>query len=57
MPVSEQGAGRPRVTVGPATEFSLFFRVKPNDGGSLWSAWNRLGYGKNAVEVIHVDVG
>ena len=28
----------------------------PNDGESQRSAWNRLGYGNNAVEVTRVDV-
>ena len=36
------GASRPGVTVGPTTEFSLFFRVKPGESESLRAALKDL---------------
>jgi hypothetical protein len=36
------GAPRPGVSVGPTSEFSLFFRVKPGQGGSLREALRTL---------------
>src|SRR3954464_5018552 len=35
MATTARGASRPGVKVGPTREFSLFFRVKPGDGGLL----------------------
>ena len=42
MTSSESGAGRPGVSVGPTSEFSLFFRVKPGEGESLRAALHEL---------------
>jgi hypothetical protein len=36
------GTSRPGVSVGPTSEFSLFFRVKPGDGESLRAALRDL---------------
>ena len=36
------GTSRPGVIVGPTSEFSLFFRVKPGEGPSLRAALNDL---------------
>jgi hypothetical protein len=36
------GSSRPGVSVGPTTEFSLFFRVKPGEGESLRAALSDL---------------
>jgi hypothetical protein len=36
------GSPRPGVSVGPTTEFSLFFRVKPGEGEALRSALQDL---------------
>ncbi len=55
------GASRPGVTVGPTSEFSLFFRVKPGESGSLRAALKDLqntpGYRPGdygmAVSTIH----
>src|SRR4051794_403789 len=42
MSRSEAGTARPAAQVGPTTEFSLFFRVKPGEGASLRSALRDL---------------
>ena len=55
------GSSRPGVTVGPTSEFSLFFRVKPGEGPSLAAALRDLqdtpGYRPGdygmAVSTIH----
>lgn len=55
------GAAEPGVTVGPTSEFSLFFRVKPGDGEALRAALSDLqetpGYRAGdygmAVSTIH----
>src|SRR5215217_850258 len=38
METTARGASGPGVTVGPTSEFSLFFRVKPGEGESLRAA-------------------
>src|SRR6478735_2462012 len=61
MTESGAGASRPGVTVGPTTEFSLFFRVKPGESESLRAALTDLqntpGYRPGdygmAVSTIH----
>src|SRR6478735_2920075 len=61
MTESGAGASRPGVTVGPTTEFSLFFRVKPGESESLRAALKDLqgtpGYRPGdygmAVSTIH----
>ena len=35
MSASEMGTVRPGLTVGPVSEFSLFFRVKAGEGESV----------------------
>src|SRR5215208_4054727 len=42
MATTARGASGPGVTVGPTSEFSLFFRVKPGDGESLRAALRDL---------------
>ena len=42
MTASEAPSSRPGVTVGPTSEFSLFFRVKPGMGESLRAALTAL---------------
>src|SRR5258707_831875 len=42
MATTGRGASGPGVTVGPTSEFSLFFRVKPGDGESLRAALGDL---------------
>jgi hypothetical protein len=42
MATAAKGAPGPGVTVGPTSEFSLFFRVKPGDGESLRAALSDL---------------
>src|SRR5436305_8591261 len=42
MSASEAGTVRPGVQVGPTSEFSLFFRVKSGEGGSLRAALRDL---------------
>ena len=42
MATTESGASGPGVTVGPTSEFSLFFRVKPGEGESLRGALRDL---------------
>ena len=42
MTSSETGAARPGVSVGPTSEFSLFFRVKPGEDESLRAALRDL---------------
>src|SRR3954449_11767629 len=42
MAITASGASGPGVTVGPTSEFSLFFRVKPGDGESLRAALRDL---------------
>jgi hypothetical protein len=39
---SETGVARPGLSVGPTSEFSLFFRVKPGQGESLRTALREL---------------
>src|SRR5436853_5783406 len=62
MAATARGATGPGVTVGPTSEFSLFFRVKPGDRESLRAALRALqdtpryrpgDYGM-AVATIHV---
>src|SRR2546423_8783690 len=61
MATTARGASGPGVTVGPTSEFSLFFRVKPGDGESLRAALGDLqdtpGYRPGdygmAVSTIH----
>ena len=61
MAITATGASGPGVTVGPTSEFSLFFRVKPGDGESLRAALGDLqdtpGYRPGdygmAVSTIH----
>ena len=38
MAASESGSSQPGLSVGPTSEFSLFFQVKPGQGPSLRSA-------------------
>jgi hypothetical protein len=42
MATTEAGAPRPGVSVGPTSEFSLFFRVKPGQGDALREALRTL---------------
>ena len=42
MAASEPGTVRPGLTVGPVSEFSLFFRVKPGEAESLRSSLRDL---------------
>jgi hypothetical protein len=42
MPASETGTARPGVSVGPTSEFSLFFHVKPGHGDALREALRTL---------------
>jgi hypothetical protein len=42
MSASEAGTVRPGLQVGPTSEFSLFFRVKPGQGESLREALREL---------------
>ena len=42
MAVPPTGAPRPGVSVGPTSEFSLFYRVKPGHGDSLQEALRTL---------------
>ena len=42
MATTARGASGPGVTVGPTSEFSLFFRVKPGAGDSLRAALRDL---------------
>ncbi len=61
MAPTARGAAGPGVTVGPTSEFSLFFRVKPGEGESLRAALRDLqdtpGYRPGdygmAVSTIH----
>src|SRR3954451_24871197 len=61
MATTARGASGPGVSVGPTSEFSLFFRVRPGDGESLRAALRDLqetpgyrpgGYGM-AISSIH----
>ena len=40
--MATSASGGPGVTVGPTSEFSLFFRVKPGDGPTLREALQDL---------------
>src|SRR3954449_10761939 len=42
MAITASGASGPGVTVGPTSEFSLFFRVKPGEAESLRAALREL---------------
>ena len=42
MPASETGTVRPGLSVGPTSEFSLFFRVKPGEGENIRAALRDL---------------
>jgi hypothetical protein len=42
MTTAATGASRPGVSAGPTSEFSLFFRVKPGQGGALRDALREL---------------
>src|SRR5215207_7126859 len=42
MTTAAAGAARAGVSVGPTSEFSLFFRVKPGQGGALRDALRDL---------------
>jgi hypothetical protein len=42
MATTARGASGPGVTVGPTSEFSLFFRVKPGEGEALRAALRDL---------------
>src|SRR5829696_4215965 len=42
MATTARGGSGPGVTVGPTSEFSLFFRVKPGEGESLRAALREL---------------
>jgi hypothetical protein len=42
MSASETGTARPGVSVGPTSEFSLFFHVKPGEGEALRAALRDL---------------
>jgi hypothetical protein len=42
MSASEAGTTRPGLSVGPTSEFSLFFRVKPGEGEGLRAALRDL---------------
>jgi hypothetical protein len=43
MSVSEAGTDRPGIRVGSTSEFSLIFRVKPDEGEALRAALRALG--------------
>src|SRR3954469_14512607 len=61
MTTSDVGTVKPGLTVGPTSEFSLFFHVKPGQGPSLRSALEELqnteGYRPGdygmAIQTIH----
>jgi hypothetical protein len=61
MTTSSTASSRPGISVGPTSEFSLFFRVKPGQGPSLRSGLQELqdtpGYRPGdygmAIETIH----
>ena len=61
MTTDSSGTSRPGLTVGPTSEFSLFFRVKPGEGQALREALNELqatpGYRPGdynvAIQTIH----
>ena len=61
MPAHETQAAHPGMSVGPTSEFSLFFRVKPGEGAALRAALHDLqdtpGYRPGdygmAVQTIH----
>ena len=61
MATTASGVGRPGVSVGPTSEFSLFFRVKAGEGESLRAALSDLqqtpGYRPGdygmAIKTIH----
>jgi len=61
MAATAAGSSRPGVAVGPTSEFSLFFRVKPGEGDTLRAALHDLqdtpGYRPGdygmAVSTIH----
>ena len=61
MAEPDGGAAKPGLSVGPTSEFSLFFRVKPGQGPSLRSALEELqnteGYRPGdygiAIQTIH----
>jgi hypothetical protein len=61
MATTASGVGRPGVSVGPTSEFSLFFRVKAGEGDSLRAALRDLqgtpGYRPGdygmAIKTIH----
>jgi len=61
MAASVTGSSQPGLRVGPTSEFSLFFRVKPGEGSSLRSALLELqdtpGYRPGdydmAIQTIH----
>jgi hypothetical protein len=42
MSASETGTVRPGLSVGPTSEFSLFFRVKPGEGENIRAALRDL---------------
>ncbi len=42
MSASDTGTTRPGLSVGPTSEFSLFFRVKPGEGEALRAALREL---------------
>jgi hypothetical protein len=42
MPAPAAGTARPGVSVGPTSEFSLFFRVRPGHGDDLREALHQL---------------
>jgi len=42
MSASETGTARPGLSVGPTSEFSLFFRVKPGEGENVRAALRDL---------------
>jgi hypothetical protein len=61
MPTPSMSTSRPGLSVGPTSEFSLFFHVRPNEGQSLRAALRALqeapGYRPGdyglAVQTIH----
>jgi hypothetical protein len=42
MDTTETGSSRPGISVGPTSEFSLFFRIKPGEAESMRSALRDL---------------
>jgi hypothetical protein len=42
MATTASGTAGPGITVGPTSEFSLFFQVKPGEGPSLRAALHDL---------------